>query len=201
MDANQAKQPHGNFVAFLNRYKSPGDTKPTFEGRLAIPDADTQHRFALWAHEYTNPKTGEVQIMFNGQADVVTPTDDAMSQVASLIRPDSTQDVAPLNNLELQPRQLVLFPNGFKADAPDKQRPDYWGAFNPGNGQAIVRISAWSRKDRFEHAMLSGATSYPLPIRSEAEQQVAQAELLQLVESGALSKGMPEKKGKAKGRA
>lgn len=198
MDTPQ--QPHGNFVAFMNRYKQPGDNKPTFDGRLTIPDADIEHRFALWAHEYTNPKTGEVQIMFNGQADAVAPSADPIAQVSALIRPDATGDVAMLNNLQLQPRQIVLFPNGFKADAPDKQRPDYWGAFNPGEGKPIVRISAWSRKDKSDRAMLSGATSYPLPNRSEPEQQAAQAGLADLVDSGALSKGMPDKKGKAKAR-
>lgn len=141
MDASQPKQPHGNFVAFLNRYKQRGDNKPTFDGRLSIPDTDSEHRFALWAHQYADPKTGEARIMFNGQAAAVATTDDPMAQVASLMRPDTAGDVAMLNKMQLQPRQLVLFPNGFKSDAPDKKRPDYWGAFNPGEGQPIVRIS------------------------------------------------------------
>ena len=29
----------------------------------------------------------------------------------------------------------------FKVDAPGKDRPNYWGAYNPGNGEPIVRIN------------------------------------------------------------
>jgi hypothetical protein len=53
------------------------------------------------------------------------------------------------------------------APAPEKNRPDYWGAYNPGNGEPVVRISAWAKKDRNQHAMLGGATSYPLPGKTE----------------------------------
>lgn len=97
-----------------------------------------------------------------------------MEQVAALIKdaPATGGEVA-FGNLKLAPRQLVLFPNGFKADAPEKNRPDYWGAYNLGNGEPIVRISAWARKDRNQHAMLGGATSYPIPGKSEVQQQVS----------------------------
>jgi hypothetical protein len=30
-------QPHGNFIAFINRSKQPGDNQPMFDGRIAIP--------------------------------------------------------------------------------------------------------------------------------------------------------------------
>lgn len=68
---------------------------------------------------------------------------------------------ASIGNLELAARQIVLFPNGFKDEAPEKKRPDYWGAYNPRNGEPIVRIGVWAKKDRNQHAMLGGATARP----------------------------------------
>lgn len=193
-------QPHGNFVAFLVRDKEPGDNKPTFDGRLKVPTSESELTFALWGHEYVDPKTGELQIMFNGRVDGVSPSDAPMAQVASLLKGDGNAARASVGNLELGSRQLVLFPNRFKNDAPDKQRPDYWGAFNPGNGQPVVRISAWIRKDRYHNAMIAGATSYPLPGKSEAEQQDVTPTIDQLEASGAVSRGMSEKAKKRGGR-
>jgi hypothetical protein len=191
------KQPHGNFIAFMNRDKQPGDNKPTFDGRLAIPGSETELRLVLWAHEYESPKAGK-QIMFNGQTDAVVADAAPMEQVAALIKqaPAAEQGEATFGNLKLAPRQIVLFPNGFKDEAPDKKRPDYWGAYNPGNGAPVVRISAWAKKDRNQHAMLGGATSYPLPGKSEVQQQDAAPELRDLVESGIVTQGMPKTKAK-----
>jgi hypothetical protein len=169
-DMTPDTQAHGNFVAFLVRDKEPGDKKPTFDGRLKLPNEDGELTFALWSHEYADPKTGEVQIMFNGRADAVSPTDAPLAQVAALLK-DGSHAPANVGNLKVASRQLVLFPNRFKAEAPEKERPDYWGAYNPGNGQPVVRISAWLRKDRYQNAMIAGATSYPLPGKTEAEQQ------------------------------
>lgn len=194
------QQAHGNFIAFLNRRKQPGDNQPMYEGRIAIPGEGAEHRLALWAHEYKNPKTGELQVMYNGQIDAVTPGALVKDQVAALMKATSPGEAeATLGNLKLAPRQVVLFPNGFKADAPDKDRPDLWGAFYPAPGAPIVRISAWEKMDRNQHAMLGGATSYPIPGRSEAEQQDAAPDLKALVDSGAVSQGMPAK-GKGRGR-
>jgi hypothetical protein len=190
------QQPHGNFIAFMNRDKQPGDNKPTFDGRLAVPGTEDEMRFALWAHEYPHPKSGEMQIMFNGTTGNVATSATAMEQVAALIKasPNAGQADATIGNLKLAPRQLVLFPNGFKAEAPEKNRPDYWGLYNPGNGEPVVRISAWAKKDRNLHAMLAGATSYPIPGKSEVQQQDAAPELKDLVESGAVTQGMPKTK-------
>lgn len=185
----------GNFIAFMNREKQPGDKQPAFDGRLSTPGAEDELRFALWAHEYTNSKTGAVQVMFNGQVGVVDAKASALDQVAALARAPSENGEAALSGLTLAPRQIVLFPNGFKDEAPEKDRPDYWGGFNPGNGEAVVRISVWAKKDRNQHAMLTGATSYPIPGKTEAQQQDATLETL--LASGDLSKGMP--KGKSKG--
>jgi hypothetical protein len=184
---------HGNFVAFLARDKQPCDNKPIFEGRLKLPDTDNELTFALWGHEYTDPKTGQMQTMFNGRADAVSSAAAPMQQVAALLKSDEDTGPVAIGTLELQTRQLVLFPNRFKADAPDKQRPDYWGAYNPGNGQPIVRISAWLRKDRYNNAMMTGATSYPLPGKSETEQQNATPTLAELEAQGVVARGMPDK--------
>ncbi|WP_423415854.1 hypothetical protein RLW55_05910 [Hyphomicrobium sp. B1] len=188
-------QPTGNFIAYLNRDKEPGDKKPAFDGRIGIPGRDEELRFAIWAHEYKTPSTGEVQIMFNGQAGNVATSAAPLDQVATLLKASPEGAEATIGNLTLAPRQVVLFPNRFKAEAPEKDRPDYWGAFNPGNGDPVVRISAWTKKDRNGHAMLAGATSYPLPGKSEPQQQDATID--SLVAAGAVSKGMPKTKAKA----
>jgi len=188
----------GNFIAYMNRNKEPGDSKPTFDGKLSLPGSEGEQTFALWAHEYTDPKSGEVKIMFNGRADAVSPTDEPMVQVAALLSGDAEK--ASLGNLSLTARQLVLFPNRFKDEAPEKHRPDYWGAYNPGNGQPVVRISAWMRKDRYKNAMVSGATSYPLPGKSEVEQQDFGPTLDSLKQEGLVSQGMPEQGRKRAGR-
>ena len=104
---------------------------------------------------------------------------------------------ATLGNLKLAPRQIVLFPNGFKDDFPDKDRPPCGARSTRPHGAPIVRISAWEKTDRNQHAMLAGATSYPIPGKSEEQQQDEAPALKQLVDSGAVTKGMPEK---AKGR-
>lgn len=191
-------QHHGNFVAFLARDKAPGDNRPIFDGRLKLPNTDAELAFALWGHEYTDPKTGEIQTMFNGRADAVSASDAPQDQIAALLKDDGATGPASVGNLQLQSRQLVLFPNRFKADAPGKQRPDYWGAYNPGNGQPVVRISAWLRKDRYQNALLTGATSYPVPGKSEAEQQDSTPTIAELETKGLVTRGMPEK-GKKRG--
>ncbi len=197
MDTNTQQQPRGDFVAFMNRDKQPGDNRPAFEGRISKPGSEEKHDITLWAHEYTDPKTGEIKVMFNGQADAIARNAAAGEQIAMLVKQSDGAKDAAMGGLTLAPRQVVLFPNGFKDAAPEKQRPDYWGAYNPGDGSPIVRSSVWLKKDRSGRAFLSGATSYPLPGKSEAEQQAAERGLHDLIEAGSVSKGMPKK---ARGR-
>lgn len=161
---------NGNFVAFINRDKQPGDKRPMFQGRISQPGRDEEHPFSLWADEFTDTRTGEVKTMFNGEAGALAVNAAAADQVASLMR-DAPNTEAELGNLKLTARQVVLFPNRFKHDAPEKDRPDYWGAYNPGDGTPVVRFSAWMSKDRYRNAMLRGATSYPIPGKSEADLQ------------------------------
>lgn len=186
-------QPNGNFVAFLARDKEPGDKRPVFEGRLSLPDAEAELHFPLWGHEYADPKTGELMTMFNGSTDAVSTADAPKDQIAALLKNEDATAPASISNIKLRSRQLVLFPNRFKAEAPEKERPDYWGAFNPGNGQPVARISAWMRKDRYGRAMLTGATSYLLPNKSEVEQQDAAPSIGELEARGVVTRGLPEK--------
>jgi hypothetical protein len=193
---DQTEQPRGNFIAFMNRDKKPGDRRPAFDGRIALPGSDEERRLALWAHTYTDPKTGEVKTMFSGQAGNVVTNATALDQIAALSAAPVDEQAATVGNLQLAAGQIVVFPNGFKAEAPDKDRPDFWGAFNPGDGSAVVRLSVWAKKDRNDNVVLTGATSYPMPGKSEAEQQAAQADLGRQVAQGAMAGGAKTKGGR-----
>lgn len=188
-------QPRGDFVAFLNRDKQPGDRRPIFEGRIARPGSDDKHPLTLWAHEHADPKTGEMKTMYSGTIGAVSPDAAPGDQVAALTRASTAADQA-LGNLTLRPRQVVLFANGFKGEAPDKKRPDLWGAVNFGDGSPIARCSVWLAKTRSGEVMLSGATQYPIPGKSEADMQMADARdgLEEMIGRGDVSKGMPEKR-------
>lgn len=181
---------HGNFITFLARDKEPGDKRPVFEGRLSLPNIEGELHFPLWGHEYADPKTGEIMTMFNGNTDAVSPNDAPKDQVAALLRNENGAAPASISKVQLRARQVVLFPNRFKDEAPEKERPDFWGAYNPGNGQSVVRIRAWMRKDRYGRAMLTGATSYQMPDKNEVEQQDATPTIAQLEVQGVVSRGM-----------
>lgn len=184
-------QPRGDFVAFMNRDKQPGDKRPAFEGRIAKPGTEEKREVSLWAHEYADAKTGEMKLMFNGTADAIDPAASPSDQLQALVGAVPGADQS-LNNLSLRPRQIVLFPNGFKDEVPDKDRPDYWGAYNAGDGSPLVRISAWLKKDRNGRAYLSGATQFPQPGKTEADMQRADDGLAELLDRGDVTKGMPE---------
>jgi len=161
---------NGNFIGYINQRKRPGDKNPMFKGRISQPGTEQQFPLSLWAHEYPDPKTGEMKTMFNGIAGRFSLSAEAAEQITSLMR-HAPDEEAALGNLTLSARQVVLFPNRFKEEAPEKDRPDYWGGFNPGDGSPIVRVSAWMSKDRYQNAILRGGTSYPIPGKSEAEMQ------------------------------
>lgn len=192
------QQPRGDFVAFLNRNKQPGDNRPIFEGRVAKPGSDEKVELTLWVNEYTDTATGEVKTMYSGVVGAVSPDAAPAEQIAALTRNGQAAEQT-FSGLALRPRQVVMFPNGFKDQAPDKKRPDLWGAINFGDGSPVARASVWLGKTRNGEVMLTGATQYPLPGKTEAEMQAAEPDLADLVASGQVSTGMP-KKGKA-GRA
>lgn len=86
----------------------------------------------------------------------------------------------------------------FKAEAPDKDRPDYWGPMNFGDGTPVVRASVWL-KQKDGRPYVAGSTSFPIPGRTEREQQGAVPVLKDLLDSGAVSQGMPAERKSRRG--
>jgi hypothetical protein len=173
---NAADQQRGNFIAGLNRAKTPGSREPDFTGTLEVPGAEQKHRFVLWAHRDKRDRP-----YFSGTVNGMPVTDDVMHQIAFLADQEANMNdevVLAAPNLELKPQQMVLFTNSSKApvtaDTPDeaetrKRRPDFWGVVNIGDGTPPFRISAWATQDRYKNPVLSGSTSYPQPGRAREE--------------------------------
>lgn len=155
-DAPVAKQPQGNFIGFAanRRYKRDGDNKPDFTGRLAVPGADKEFEFALWAGQ---DKRGRV--MFTGSSASTSREDSAQDQIRAMAGINSEARRMEENGIELRPGQLVLFANGYK-DAENPMRPDFYGRWNPGQGQKLVSISAWARNSDKGQPLLTGQTQY-----------------------------------------
>lgn len=190
----------GNFVAYMNRNKQYGDSKPSFEGRISIPGTKTEHRIALWNHSYTDPKTGEQRVAFNGKAQVNAYTDAPTDQIASIAKA-AGNDTILQGSLTIACGHVVMFENHAKNE-PSKsgnERPDYYGYYHPHQGGPIVQIGAWARKDRFKNPMLSGVTSYK-PTDPEQDQADAKAKVNEMIADGTVTKGTKSKgKGKSKG--
>lgn len=154
-----AKQPQGNFIGFAanRRYKREGDNKPDFTGRLAVPGAEKEFEFALWAGQ---DKRGRVT--FTGSSATTSRDDTVHDQIRAMAGIGSEARRLEENGLELRPGQMVLFANGFK-DAENPMRPDFYGRWNPGQGQRLVSISAWARNSDKGQPLLTGQTQYALP--------------------------------------
>jgi hypothetical protein len=170
----------GNFIGNLNRTKQPGDKRPLFQGRIGLPGSDKEYVFALWGYEGKNGKT-----VFNGRANAFASNSDAIAQVGELIRADGPATGVALedNGLTVKPQQLVLFANGFKDEA-HPNRPDFYGRWNPGDGQPLVAISAWMHKDRYERPLLAGQTSFPRKDVDPAKVEATPQTLDGLVQAG-----------------
>lgn len=185
------EQPTGNLYAPLNRYKTPGDDKPMFSGRLTKPGQEAEFPFSLWAFKYTDKKTGEIKTGYGGSISGVPANIPALDQIEALLADPTGADVK-VANLNLRPGQIVLFQNGFKDENPAKDRPDQWGWVNPTDGTPPFKASAWIKQyEDSNRPYLSGETQYPLPDKT-AEQQ--HATLDDLIANEHISKGMPKTK-------
>ena len=196
MPEYQRKPGHGDFVGFKNRNKQPGDKLPVFEGNLTKPDSDDKLPLTLWAHEYTAKDTGEVKIMYSGivghSAATAMPPAEQVAYLVSKARTVTAMNrpEAVLRGIRLAPNQVVLFPNKFKDEAPEKNRPDYHGGVNYGDDSAPDQIGCWYRLDRNGNVYIKGNTSHPQVNTDRAT--VHRDEAAELVGDGQVSRGMSD---------
>lgn len=192
------QQPRGNFIAFINREKQPGDDRPMFiDGRIAKPGSTEELPFSLWAFSYADKTTGELLTGFSGTIGNVSPDASAADQIEALLaaRPDGGA-VIEQAGLKLAPNHIAVFVHKPKEGATPKDKTHY-GFVNFGDGTPLVQASIWLGKDRYGHAMVSGNTQFQRPSKAEGQEQV---DLDQLVEQGVVSKGMPKKSAGRSGR-
>lgn len=186
----------GNFIVYTNRDKAPGDNRPAFTGRVAAPGSEKEFALALWAGK---DKTG--RMMFTGRTMAYAASSEAIDQLRDLVDADApAQDALEEGGLKIEPMQIVMFQNGFK-DASHPDRPDFWGRWNPGNGQPLVAVSGWLRKDRYQRPMMAGQTSLPQPGVEPAKEEASAQSLQTLIETGAVTTADKVKpKGRGAGR-
>jgi len=171
--APTTEQPQGKIFLRVNKRKQQGDNLPAFTGDVSIPGTEQRFDVALWGSEYADKDTGEMKKVFNGRTSITSSRADAEAQLDQLVAAGSPVAALTENNLTLEAGQLVLFENKFKdeaearADGHVPNRPDFYGRWNPGNGQKMVSISAWAGKSKqrfdFGNVVLTGFSQYPMP--------------------------------------
>lgn len=174
MSQSNDQQPRGDFVAFLNRDKQPGDKRPLFDGHIAKPDSDAKRPFALWPFRYTSKKTGEVFTGLSGHMDAISTETDAMAQIEAMI------DAAPAGEalktpggMSIKAGGIVLFKSQPKEGSATENPKDFYGYANFGDNSPLVDVAVWADKTRTGHAMLSGKTQYPRPTKVNPEMESA----------------------------
>lgn len=187
---DQSKPPRGNFFAFLNRDKEPGDKLPAFvNGRIAKPGDKEEYAFALWPFEYTHKATGELRTGFSGRMGELPIDADAHQQIEAAARGKaSAPAIEGPGNLKLDPGVVVLFVSTPKDGSAADKPKDYYGYANFGDGSSYVDLSVWVSKDRYGKAMISGNSQYPLDKQSD------QPTIEALVDEGRIARGMPDKR-------
>lgn len=150
----------GNLRAFTNFRKTPDNNQPLFNGKLTLPGHADERGFALWPT--VSEKSGAT--VLSGRA---RPA--ATAQIDAWAKPDAIDPDAAIRvaqndgkGLTIDPDALLLFENKQK-DASSPDRPDYWGYFNPGKGERLMRIAAWAGTDRSGNAMLTGNLEIDVP--------------------------------------
>lgn len=173
--ADQPKnQSKGNLRGFLNRQKMPGDNRPVFQGKLTLPGQAQERGFALWS--YTSEKSG--QSVLSGSAGA-----SAAEQIDKMTNPPREHDTDSAiaieqkgggEALQMKPNSIVMFTNKGK-DASTQSRPDYWGYYNPGGKEPLMRLAAWTDTDRSGNAMITGSVVRQQPPRTMDSAEAASA--------------------------
>lgn len=159
-----SKEHKGNLIAFLNRQRDKGKDRPAFQGKITLPGKTDERGFALWT--YTSAG-GDV--VLSGRA-----LQDATSQIEMLANPDrpltdATIELAQRDGgtaLSIKAHTMVLFTNKQKT-AETQSRPDFWGYFNPGGSDPLMRLGVWAKTDRSGAAMLTGEVTADDPTRQK----------------------------------
>jgi hypothetical protein len=167
----------GNLIGFLNQAKTPDDQRPVFSGKISLPGNPAERGLALWA--YTSKTSGET--LLSGKAGE-SPT----AQIDKLIKPATAPDVGKAINpdtsikvgqngekaLIIDPHSVVLFSNKQK-DLENPARPDFYGYYNPGAGEPLMKLAVWAKTDRYGKAMLTGNVQKdePKPVKDMEKDQ------------------------------
>jgi hypothetical protein len=164
MTQTAADADKGNFRAFRNLRKQPDDAKPLFQGRLSLPGLPDERGFALWPT--VSKKTGDT--VLSGRA-----KPDGNSQIDDIAKPEKVDPDAAIRvaqdggkGLTIDPHGILLFKNKQK-DADNPDRPDYWGYYNPGKGERLMKVAVWTRTDRSGNVMLTGNLQRDEPQKSK----------------------------------
>lgn len=158
------KLDQGSMVAFkrLNRENN----TPAFQGTITLPGHTEERGFALWASR--SKQTNE--LVFSGRAGeskqvqlekLVNPGKEFGDREIELVQKDGGK------GLTIKPHDVVMFTNRQK-DAEHATRPDFWGYYNPGGDQPLMRLSAWTNTDRSGNVMLSGSVQNNEPEKKQS---------------------------------
>lgn len=157
------ERPRGVIRAFMNSDKTPGDDKPSFNGRLTLPGTVKETSFALWLRR---DKQGAV--ILSGQSQQVSGS--ALEQIAALA--DAPERDAPDINVGSESAPLILKPHDivlFESKARGDNRPDFYGYHHSGDAARPVHIALWARTDVNGRAYLSGLTQDARPDKRQSQ--------------------------------
>jgi hypothetical protein len=173
----------GNVIAFKNVDKQKGDKRPAYKGRLNLPGQRNERGFSVWA--FTSEK-GQVMLSGKVNLDAQTQTEEMAGKAMD---PDAAIRIAQNGGKDftVDPNQIVLFENTQRdGEDPERPRPNYWGYFNPGKGERLMKVALWQGTDRNGNAFLKGNLQPDEPKREK---------------TGEREDDDPQPKAKTKGRA
>jgi hypothetical protein len=156
---------NGKLIGFKNRRKELGDKRPLFQGKLTLPGTTQERTFALW----TAVTKDGTQVLLSGRAGA-----DAKTQIETIARPEMTLPPEAAiriaqnggKDLTIEPDAMVLFENKQKTKE-HPTRPDYFGYFNPGKGERLVRLAIWTGMDRSGEAYIRGNLEFDAPTKDK----------------------------------
>lgn len=148
---HETDRDYGRLIAYMTPNYQPGSKSPAFKGTISLLAESEKRSIALWPHVSSN--TGKTFLTGRAAAN-------AADQIDALTNPVKDEDVIKQalstgSQFAVDANEIVLFKNQHKSPE-HPNRPDYYGYFNPGNGEDLRRLDVWAKPDKFGKAMLSG---------------------------------------------